>query len=442
MKNTVSQGKRMGRRRFLGVAGLGLAAPFLLPSRARGANERIALGVLGTGSRGRQVMMEGFATNPDIMVTAVCDVQEERRNRAARLIDEHYERKGCVACNDFRDVLRRDGIDAVLITAPDHWHGVMATMAAAAGKDLYCEKPLGVSVHEGQAIRDAARRHDIVFQTGTQQRWGSAFRQAWERGRGGYLGGGGTIEVGAPGPRYKPKYTGPLDPQPVPPGLDWELYVGPAPMAPYNPGRLEWPDWYLIRDYCAGFIVNWGVHHLDIANWGCPRLATEPFELACTGDYRSKGLTDNINGWQATFEYPGGLRLAYSDTDNPYRQGVCFRGSEGWVHVNRKGIEAEPASLLDITVPSDEARLQVSNHHARDFVESVKSRRDPVSPVESGHHASTLGLVAEIAARVQRKLHWDPASETFPGDDEATRLLERPLRAPWSLDGAMTEKSG
>ncbi len=423
----------ISRRHFLGVAGIGLGMPSFISSSTFGANDRITLGVIGAGSRGRQVMMEGFVTDENIEVVAVCDVQQDRREKAAALVNDYYGHTDCAAYNDFREILARDDIDAVLITAPDHWHGVMATHAANAGKDMYCEKPLGMSVGEGRAIVDAVRRNNIIFQTGTQQRSGRNFRLACELARGGYLGKIHTVEVAAPGPSFKPKYDGPTDGQPAPPGLDWDLYVGPAPMKPYNPGRLEWPDWYLIRDYCVGFILNWGVHHLDIAAWGCPRLVSQPCELQCVGDYRNEGLTDNINGWRASYAYPDGLRLEYSDTDNPFAQGVRFKGDAGWVHVSRKTIEAEPASLLNITLPEDENRLHVSDHHARDFIQAVRTRRDPVSPVESGHLASNLGLIGEIAARLKRPLHWDPANEVFHDDAEANALLTQPLRGPWAL---------
>jgi len=359
---------------------------------------------------------------------------QERCEKAANLVDDYYGGKGCAKYGDFREVLSRNDIDAVIIAPQDHWHGVMATASAAAGKDMYCEKPLGVSVRECQAIRDAVRRHNVIFQTGTQQRSSRDFKQACELARSGLLGTIHTVEVAAPGPSYQPKYDGPLDPQLVPPGLDWEMFVGPAPMKPYNPGRMEWPDWYLIWDYCAGFIVNWGVHHLDIAIWGCPRLMAQPFDLTCTADYRKKGFTDNINGWQAEFVYPDGLRMKFTDTDNPYPQGCCFRGDGGWVHVNRKGIKAEPASLLETPLPASAERLYESTHHARDFIQAVKSRRDPVSPVESGCQASYLGMLADIAARLQRKVRWNPNTEEFlDNDGEAAKMLHRPLRAPWTL---------
>ncbi|MFQ6132473.1 MAG: Gfo/Idh/MocA family protein [Armatimonadota bacterium] len=402
---------------------------------AWGANDRIALGVIGTGKRGTGVMRT-FLGRDGVEVVAVCDVQKDRREDAAAIVHRHRGGAAadrCKAERDFREILARDDIDAVLLAPQDHWHGVMAVRAAESGKDIYCEKPLGVAVREGQAIRDAVRRHGVVFQTGTQQRSDRKFRLACELARNSYLGSIHTVKVAAPGPTYQRSYRGPTTPQPVPPGLDYEMYVGPAEMKPYNPGRLAWPDWYLIWDYCAGFIVNWGVHHLDIALWGCPQLGDQPFELACTADYRNDGLCDNVNAWQAEFVYPNGLRLSYSDTGHPHEQGCRFEGDEGWVHVNRKGIRAHPESLLDVTLGPDELRLQESDNHTGNFLDSIRTRRDPVAPVAAGHLASTLGLLADIAARVRRRLRWDPAAERFVNDDEADGLLARPMRPPWVL---------
>ncbi|MCL4218530.1 MAG: hypothetical protein KJ052_16200, partial [Candidatus Hydrogenedentes bacterium] len=242
-----------------------------------------------------------------------------------------------------------------------------------------------------------------------------------------------TVEVGAPGPTYKRTYAGDTGPQPVPPGLDYAMYVGPAPMKPYNEGRFGWPDWYLIWDYCVGFIVNWGVHHLDIALWGCPRLGEQAFELSCTADYRNDGLCDNVNGWQAEYVYAGGLRMSYTDTDHPHKQGCRFVGDKGWVHVSRQGIEAEPASLLNHVFGPDDVRLHVSDNHQHDFIASVQGRTDPVAPVEAGVKASYMGMLADIAARLECKVQWDPATEQFVDNDEANGMLARPMRAPWTL---------
>jgi predicted dehydrogenase len=352
-------------------------------------------------------------------------------------VQKHYGaasgRKGCDAGSDFRKIIARGDVDAVTIATQDHWHALIAVAAAKAGKHIYCEKPLGVAFAESKAIVQAVRRYNVAFQTGTQQRSSRNFRFACELARNGYLGKIHTVVVGAPGPSYRRKYRGPVTAEPVPPGLDYEMYVGPAPMKPYNRGRLDWPGWYLIWDYCAGFIVNWGVHHLDIANWGCPWVGSKPFELTCKGTYRNDGLSDNIKAWQAEYVYGDGLRMSFTDTGNPNAQGCKFVGDKGWVHVNRQGIRAEPASLLKVALTPSDTRLHKSTHHQGDFLKAVRTRQKAVSPVESGHVASALGLLGEIAARLRRKLKWDPATEKFVGDDQANRLLARPMRSPWTL---------
>ena len=439
------EGRRRGgatRRDVLKTAVAAAAAPYFVARDVLGgagrtaANDRIALGCIGTGSRGTAVL-RSFLPFKEARVVAACDVIADRRRRAAGLVDKHYGakggRRGCQTTGDFREVIAREDVDAVVIVAQDHWHALMAVAAAKAGKDIYCEKPLGVSVAESRAIRDAARKYGCVFQTGTQQRSSRNFRFACELARSGYVGKVHTVVVGAPGPSYRPKYRGPLTPQPVPAGLDYDMFLGPAPKKPYNPGRLAWPDWYLIWDYCAGFIVNWGVHHLDIACWGCPDVGTKPFELTAKGSYRSEGLTDNINDWQGQYVYPGGLRMTFTDTGHPNAQGCKFVGDKGWVHVNRGGIRAEPASLLTVTLKPGDVRLHRSGHHQGDFLQAVKARRAGVSPVEAGHRASALGLLGEIACRVRRKLTWDPKAGQFTGDEEANRLLSRPMRDPWRL---------
>jgi len=417
--------KKIHRRRLLkdavGLAAGAVSFPYVVSSLALGnsggvaASNRIVMGSIGVGGQGTS-KMRAFLGNEDVQVVAVCDVVTSRRQKAKGIVDKRYGNNSCAAYNDFRKLIARDDIDALVIAPQDHWHALMAVAAARAGKDMYCEKPLGVAVTEGQAIRDAVRRYGRIFQTGTQQRSDRKFRFACELARNGYLGKLHTVKVAAPGPSYKRKYLKPTTEEPIPPGFDYEMYVGPAPLKHYNGGRWAWPDWYLIWDYCAGFIVNWGVHHLDIANWGCPALTYETCEFTCSGSYRNDGLTDNINDWQAEFNYSSGLRMTFTDTGNPNKQGCRFEGDRGWVHVNRAGIWAEPASLLEVNIKPDEQHLHESKDHHRDFLDSVRTRRDPVSPVEAGHQASYLGLIAEIATRLKRKLKWDPAKERFIGD--------------------------
>jgi predicted dehydrogenase len=451
----------MNRRDFLrtstaAIAALGL--PTIIPTSAFGANEKIALGCIGVGGMGTG-NMKNFLGLEDCRVVAVCDTYEERRQKAKGLVDTKYGDKGCAMYGDFRQLLARKDIDAVMIAAQDHWHALIATTAAAAGKDMYCEKPMGISVEQGQRILRSVRKHKRVFQAGTWQRSQGKFRQACALVRNGYLGTLREIQVGAPGPQYQPKYAGSLDPQLVPSGFDWEMWRGPAPTKPYNPGRVAWPDWYLIWDYCAGFICNWGVHYLDIAYWGCPALVKEPCEVECQGVYRQKGFTDNIESWNATFTFASGIRMDFSDVTSEQKEktGAKFIGDKGWVHVSRAGIWAEPESLLQVVPNAGETHLYDTSgpgvdvtivqkgdsqraafrdlNHGQNFLDCVRSRKDPISNVEATHVASYLGLVAEIAARLQTQVKWDPKKEKFIGSQakEANQRLSRPMHNGWKL---------
>ena len=437
-------GTKTNRRQFLkGATGamVGLMGfPYIVPSSALGKghatapSNRVVLGSVGVGSMG-QGDMKSLMRAKGVQIVAVCDVVEQRRKQAKGIVDKNYNNHDCAMYDDFRDVLAREDIDAISITTQDHWHALIAVAAAKAGKDMYCQKPLGMTIQECQVIRDTVRRYGRVFQTGTQQRSSRNFRFACELARNGYLGKLHTVEVAAPGPSYKRTYKKPTTPEPLSNDIDFDLYTGPALQRPYNRGLWAWPDWYLTRDYCVGFIVNWGVHHLDIANWGCPTLTTESSELEFDGSYRNDGLTDNINDWKGEFRYDSGLRMTYSDTGNPNKQGCVFRGDQGWVHVNRKGIWAEPESLLKASIKPDEIHLDAGaiGSHYENFIQCVRSRKDPIAPVEAGHQASYLGMIAEISIRLGRALRWDPKAERFAGDDQANRLLAAPMRSPWHL---------
>lgn len=430
----------LDRRQFLKyslVAGAAAGVPSMLPAGAWGANRavapsnRIALGCIGVGSMG-VTNMNSFLELPDCQVTAVCDAYEDRRKKAKDIVDAKYGDTGCAMHADYREVLARPDIDAVMIAVQDHWHALIATAAAKAGKDIYCEKPLGVSVEESRRIREVVRKTKRVFQTGTWQRSLKDFQHACTLARNGYVGRIHTLEVAAPGPSYRPKHKGSLEPQPVPEGFDWEMWRGPAPATPYNPGRVEWPDWYLIWDYCLGFICNWGVHHLDIANWGCPEVGAAPFEVECRADYRNEGFTNNVNGWDATFTYPSGLKMIFKDSDK-LKAGCRFIGEEGWVHVDRSGIWAEPESLLTMNFKDNDLRLTDSTNHGGNFLACIRSRKDPVSDIDAAHTASILGMLADTAARLEQKLAWDPKTERFQNNDQANTFLHRDMHNGWTL---------
>ena len=280
-----------------------------------------------------------------------------------------------------------------MIAPQDHWHALVATAAAKAGKDMYCEKPLGCRSRRAKASGMPFAKTKRVFQTGTWQRSQGKFQQACRLVRNGYIGKIHTVEVAAPCAGYRPNYKGSMDPQPVPEGFNWEMWRGPAPTKPYNAGRVAWPDWYLIWDYCAGFITNWGVHHLDIANWGCPTLGAESFEVQCNATYRKEGFTDNIDRWDAVLTYASGLKMIFKD-DKQQKCGCRFIGDKGWVHIDRAGIWAEPDSLLKVKFKPDELQLTDAKHHQDNFLSCVRSpqgsgvgrRRSTYRDLAGSHH--------------------------------------------------------
>ncbi|MBI4604810.1 MAG: Gfo/Idh/MocA family oxidoreductase, partial [Planctomycetes bacterium] len=347
--------------------------------------------------------------------------------------EEQYSRAagstyvGCLSTSDFREVLARGDVDAVAIASPENWHALQSAHAARAGKDVYCEKALSSTVAEGRAVVEAVRRHGRIFQFGTQQRSDRSFRHACELARNGCLGKVHTVIVSVPGGRVLPV----APPTPVPPGLDYEMWLGPAPWTPHNDLKGT-HNWYYIRDYCMGWIESWGIHHIDIALWGSPGLARGVLEVEGTAVFPAQGLANTSVTWDVTLRTSDGVRVLFSD-EGKRPHGVRFQGDAGWVHVVRGGIWAEPQSLLGLKLKPGDERLHESHDHHDDFVRSVRSRRDPAAPVEGAHTGTAVTLVSDIATRLGRKLRWDWSAERFLGDDEANRLLRRPMHSPWIL---------
>lgn len=449
-RNSQQCGPRLTRRGFLAGAAAAMAVPCIVPASALGRNgslppsERITIGMLGVGNRGRS-SLELMRPLPDHQVLAIADCRRDRAESAQQLVHSFYADRtgaeayqGCELYNDFRELLARDDIDAVWGCVPDHWHGVVYSHAIQAGKDIYGEKPITRWIQPGLLIRDAVRRHGCVFQTGTQQRSTPMFRHACELAINGYLGKVHTVRVGAPGGQSYPA----IAPEAPPAGFDYEMWTGPAPFFPFDKQRCEWLAMYMISHYCAGFITNWGVHHLDIAGWGCPEVFEKPFEIEGKGVLPTEGMTDTWISWEMELRWASGLKMFYSDDDHPNKHGCRFEGDEGWVRVNRQGIWAEPESLLTLQLKPTDIHLHTSpaygdpyTAHTADFFHSMRTRQDPVSPVEAGQAASTLGNVSDICLRLGRKLQWDPQQDRFVSDDVANSMLDRPLRGPWSMVG-------
>jgi len=425
------------RRRFLKTLAAAGAAPWVVPAAAVGAgerpapSERIGIGVIGTGGRGSH-HIRALRGRGDVELRAVCDPQKPKRDAARKAVQSYYaDRKGresftgCLSTPDFREVLARPDIDAVVVASPENWHPLNAALAARAGKDVYCEKALSLTVAEGRVLVETVRRRGCILQVGTQQRSGGNFRFACELARNGYLGEVERVEVGVPGGRALPM----VAPEPVPPGLDYDMWLGPAPWTPYNRLKCSY-NWYFILDYCVGWIQSWGVHHVDIALWGAPSLGTGRLQVEGTAVFPEDGLADTSLTWDVTARTPAGLVLSFTDNrKNP--QGCRFIGTEGWVHVNRGGIKADPPSLLQAQLKPGDERLYVSRGHHQNWIDCMRERCDPAAPVEAGHAATTLTIVADIATRLCRSLTWDWEKERFVNDAVADRMLSRSMRPPW-----------
>jgi len=429
----------VSRRGFLAGAAA-LAAPYVVPASALGANgrapanDRIGVGAIGVGGRGSG-HVGAFSSNSQTQVVAVCDPFEKKREAAKKRVEARYAAeidagtyKGCGAYADFRDLLARDDVDAVVIASPEFWHALHTVWSVKTGRDVYCEKAMTLTHYEGTAVVQAVRRHGRIFQLGTQQRSSSNFRFACELARNGYLGTLKRVQVGVPGGRGLAN----VPPSPVPPGLDYEMWLGPAPYSPYNNVKCSY-NWYFMYDYCIGWIGSWGVHHIDIAQWGAPSLVDSTLDIEGTANIPADGIGTASTAWDVNLTAPQGVVLNFTHNGkNP--QGCRFIGDKGWVHVNRGGIKADPPSLLKLRLKPDDEHLYVSRggHHGN-FIECIRTRRDPVAPVEAGHRATVLTIISDIATRVGRKLTWDWKTERFVDDDGANRFLRRPMRSPWTL---------
>jgi predicted dehydrogenase len=444
----MKDGRRaVSRRCFLktsAAVGAGLALPAIVPSSVFGADapsERIAVGCIGFGRMGTGDLREALGFR-QVQVVAVCDLDSKRAANAKQLVESRYAAqkadgtyKGCDTYGDFREMLARDDIDAVQIATPDHWHVLPALEAARRGKDIFLQKPLSLTIHEGRVLSDTVTRFSRVFQVGSQQRSDARFRQACELVRNGRVGKLQTVKVGFgtdPG-------CGPQPTMPVPENLNYDMWLGPAPWAPYTEQRVHpqnsingRPGWLRIADYGAGMITGWGSHHLDIVHWGMDTEHTGPVEIEGRAEFPKDGLWDVHGTFHIEYTYANGVRMMAVD-EATYRNGVLFTGDKGWVFVSRGTIEAEPKSLLQETIGPGETRLYVSNNHKANFYECVKSRAMTIAPVEVGHRSCTACLLGEIAMRTGRKLQWDPAKEQFTNDEQANRMISKPMRAPWCL---------
>jgi len=424
---SVRKATNVNRRDFLKssalVTGAAIALPTIVPSSVFGANapsNRITMGCIGTGGQGSS-NMKGFNAKSDCQVVAVCDVDASHRESASKTVG--LDPKSCY--NDFRELLARNDIDAVSIATPDHWHVPTSIAAVRAGKDVYCEKPLTLTIAEGRTLINEVKRYGRVFQTGSQQRSGSEFHKACELVVNGRIGKLHTMKVGISGNNRTCEAT--WTPEPVPEGFDYNMWLGPAPREPYYTQRCHY-QFRFILEYSGGQMTNWGAHHLDIAQWGNQSDDTGPVEIRGKGEFPKTGLFTTALNAEVEYTYANGVKIFLSRGG-----GTRFEGTNGWVYVNRDKLEAEPPSLLTSVIGPNEIHLYESRDHKQNFLDCVKSRKNPICTAEIGHRTSTVCHLGNIAMLLDRPLTWDPKAERFIGDDEANRMTWRPTRSPWRL---------
>lgn len=428
----------LSRRQFVMTAGrfatgLGLvlvSGKSWAQSKPEPPSERLALGFIGMGKQMRS-HLRAMLGRPDVQVVALCDVERIRLEKAQQQVNDFYaERndrgtyKGCDTYHDFRELLARSDIDAVMIATPDHWHAIPAIEAMKRGKDVYCEKPLTLTINEGKAMVAAARHYGRVFQTGSQQRSEAGFRIACELVRNGRIGKVHTVHVNVGGPPIECN----LPAEPVPEGLDWDFWLGPAPWRPYNsdiaPGLdyPGWPNFRAYRDYSGGPMTDWGAHHFDIAQWGLGMDESGPVEIY---------PPDGKEFQRLTYKYANGVVMYHGG--GAAKAGVEFIGTEGRVMVNRGYLETDPPGLLHEPITPNEIHLYESPGHHEDWLNCIKTRSRPICDVAIGYRSVTVCHLGNIAYWLKRPLRWDPVKEDFVGDPEASRLMQRAMRSPWTL---------
>ncbi len=429
------------RELITGTAAM-VAAPMIVPASALGRqgasppSERLTMGFIGVGYQARG-HLNAFVRNTDVKVLAVCDVDTTRRVDAKKIVDDWYSNdkayKGCDMYNDFRELIARKDIDAVLIATPDHWHCATAVAAVKSGKDVYCEKPLTLTIAEAKVLMDSVRKHKRVLQVGSQQRSSKEFRIACEAVRNGRIGKVQKVFVSV-GPPSRPCD---LPEESIEPGLDWEMWLGQAPERPYNsvlsPRGVHdfFPNWRSFREYSGGGMTDFGAHHFDIAQWGLGMDGSGPIEIIPPAD-PSKGIG-------VRFLYASGAEVihgSYKDPDGKDRGGISFVGDKGSVYVDRGQLKSWPDNVVTDPLGSSEISLYKSPGHHQDWLDCIKSRNRPICDVEIGARSVTVCHLGNLAYLHGRTLKWDPEKWHFVKDHEADRWRDRERREGWELPHA------
>jgi predicted dehydrogenase len=444
MKTNQMLSRRSFLRRSAAITSAVMAAPLVVPSsilRAQGQvppGNRITLGFIGVGDHGLNRNINGLIRYNDAQIVAVCDVDSVRLERAKQFVENRYSGdlkqgayKGCAAYNDFRELLARTDIDAVVISTPDHWHVIPAIMAVQSDKDVICEKPLSLTVKEGRVLSDACKKHNRIFQTASENRSQeiSHYHRMVELVRNGRIGRLKSIRVELP-TGYSIRAAS-SEFGPPPDGFDYDMWLGQAPWAPYCEARCHWNfRWNLA--YSGGMLTDWGAHLIDIAQWANDTEHSGPIDVEGEGDWPPR--TDLFNAarkWDLWYTYANGVRMNVVS----HRPGIIFEGTEGklWNEGWAAAPKSEPASILTSEIKPGELHLYTAPNEHRNFLDCVKSRKPCYAPAEIGHRTISIAHIGNIAMMMGRKLRWDPAKEQFLNDAEANKLLDYPRRDPWQL---------
>jgi predicted dehydrogenase len=458
---------KINRRHFLATAGAAMVLPLILPgcatgrgTRARPSN-RINLGVVGWGMQGPG-NTKSFLVEQDCQVVAACDLDTNHLKDAVDTINDHYQNQDCKAYHDYRELMARDDLDAVMLAVPDHWHELVATEAARRGLDVYGEKPLAKTIAEQQRIVHAAQKNKIIWQTGSWQRSGATFRKAAEIVRNGLIGKVTQVEVGLPSGHNDFAGTAPellqklsalniRDLSKVTPGtgawnlavteppaeLDYNTWIGPSKMEPYIKQRIH-RDWRWNYNTGGGQLLDWVGHHVDIAHWGLGFDDSGPSEIEGHGEFpAADALWNTCTRYLVELKYPQGITMTIAGGYPEIKSGTKWIGTEGWVWVDRGGFEGSNPEWkkYNKNLPDElrKVKLYESSNHQRNFLDCVKSRRPTITPVETAHHSAIPGHLGLISMLVKRKINWDVASEKIIDDPEASKLLTRAYRPPWKM---------
>lgn len=425
--------RQTSRRQFLQqtggtLAGIGFGAslPMFIPRSVLGGgkepapSDRIRIGCIGVGNQGSGNLGKHLKNT-----IAVCDVDATRLAEAKARV-EKSNGQPCAAYDDYRRLLDNKDVNAVVITTPDHWHALMTIDACRAGKDVYCEKPLTLTIGDGLAMVKAARDTKRIVQTGSQQRSDAKFRFACELVRSGRIGKVHTVRAGISGVNFK----GPAEPDSAPPPeLDYNFWLGPAPERPYNVRRVHY-NFRFFWDYSGGQLTNWGAHHLDIAQWGLGMDESGPVSIEGKARYNKEQLYEVPQWCEIVYEYANGVKLICG---HDHRGGTTFEGEKGTIHVDRNRLESTPAEIVEQPLSSGDVHLYESDNHHENWLDCIRTRELPICDVAIGHRSATVCHLGNIAVRTGRRITWDPANEQIIGDAEAAAMQSRPYRAPWKL---------